>query len=78
MFYAYRTDSASVQGHTYKELQLHQFVGKSARDHWCELNSARPVRVSEIPAHHMHTFRQFGKTRRPDGGFWAVVDSGTN
>lgn len=78
-FYAYRTDSDESDAGVYKELQLHQFGNKASRDAWCDSQpTAKPVKASEIPARHMSLFRQLGKTRRPDGGFWGVVDSGTN
>lgn len=78
-FYAYRTDSDDSSAGKYKELQLHQFGSKSARDSWCDQHkTAKAVKVAEIPARHMSLFRQFGGSTRPDGGFWGVVDSGTN
>ena len=77
-FYAYKQQTDQSDAGIYKELQLHQFPSKASRDDWCEQNAAKPIKASEIPARHMSLFREFGQTRRLDGGFWGVVDSGTN
>lgn len=79
-FYAYNTETVdSGDDHVYKECQLHQFTSKKDRDVWVSSRiNAKAVKVSEIPAYRMALFTQFGKTRREDGGFWGVVDSGTN
>ena len=79
-FYAYRTASDESMGDlVYKELQLHQFGDKRTRDAWVLTDgNATSVKVSGISDNHMRLFKQFGGTRRTDGGFWSVVDSGTN
>ncbi|MCV2349296.1 hypothetical protein [Paucibacter sp. Y2R2-4] len=77
-FYAYKKETDSSGAAVYKELQLHQFPTKTGRDEWCDKNSAKAVKASEIPARHLSLFRQFGRSRRADGGFWGVVDSGSN
>ena len=79
-FYAYNTETVdSGSDYVYKEYQLHQFQSKRERDSWvASRGNAAPVKVADIPAYRMSLFMAHGKTRRADGGFWGVVDSGSN